>query len=330
MATIVAVRSGNWSDTTVWDLERTPADGELVQAGAYIIEFDEDVDQPNTVLDATTGSYQYSGAGTRSVTANANMGTHTGNGIVRNAATGTLHFPGEVVGGSGSSAYGAYNSGAGSMIIGTATGGSGSSAYGAYNSGAGSMTIDTANGGSGSFVYGAHNSGAGSMTIDTANGGSGWNAFGAYNSGAGSMIIGTATGGSGSSAYGAYIAYSGSMIIGTATGGSGVGAYGAYNASYGELHCDLAVGNDYGQAGLHDYSNPGVVGGNAGQTTVKRMQAGSHGQAATGGSVYIEVDATNSAQFATHPIRDPITMYPLGGNIGPVSIEIGGGGIRIS
>ena len=234
MATIVAVRSGNWSDTTVWDLERTPADGELVQAGAYIIEFDEDVDQPNTVLDATTGSYQYSGAGTRSVTANANMGTHTGNGIVRNAATGTLHFPGEVVGGSGSSAYGAY------------------------------------------------------------------------------------------------IAYSGSMIIGTATGGSGVGAYGAYNDSYGELHCDLAVGNDYGQAGLHDYSNPGVVGGNAGQTTVKRMQAGSHGQAATGGSVYIEVDATNSAQFATDPIRDPITMYPLGGNIGPVSIVIGGGGIRIS
>ena len=282
MATIVAVRSGNWSDTTVWDLERTPADGELVQAGAYIIEFDEDVDQPNTVLDATTGSYQYSGAGTRSVTANANMGTHTGNGIVRNAATGTLHFPGEVVGGSGSSAYGAYNSGAGSMIIGTATGGSGG------------------------------------------------NAFGAYNSGAGSMIIGTATGGSGSSAYGAYIAYSGSMIIGTATGGSGVGAYGAYNGSYGELHCDLAVGNDYGQVGLHDYPNPGVVGGNAGQTTVKRMQAGSHGQAATGGSVYIEVDATNSAQFATHPIRDPITMYPLGGDIGPGPIVIGGGGIRIS
>ena len=257
MAIIVAVRSGNWSDTTVWDLERTPADGELVQAGAYIIEFDEDVDQPNTVLDATTGSYQYSGAGTRSVTANANMGTHTGNGIVRNAATGTLHFPGEVVGGSGSSAYGAYNSGAGSMIIGTATGGSG------------------------------------------------WNA------------------------YGAYIAYSGSMIIGTATGGSGVGAYGAYNDSYGELHCDLAVGNDYGQVGLHDYPNPGVVGGNAGQTTVKRMQAGSHGQAATGGSVYIEVDATNSAQFATDPIRDPITMYPLGGDIGPGPIVIGGGGIRI-
>ena len=282
MAIIVAVRSGNWSDTTVWDLERTPADGEFVQAGAYIIEFDEDVDQPNTVLNATTGSYQYSGAGTRSVTANANMGTHTGNGIVRNAATGTLHFPGEVVGGSGSSAYGAYNSGAGSMIIGTATGGSAVGAHGAYNSG------------------------AGSMTIDTANGGSGWNAFGAYNSGAGSMIIGTAT------------------------GGSGGGAYGAYNYSYGELHCDLAVGNDYGQAGLHDYSNPGVVGGNAGQTTVKRMQAGSHGQAATGGSVYIEVDATNSAQFATDPIRDPITMYPLGGNIGPDSIVIGGGGIRIS
>lgn len=29
MATITATKSGNWSDTTVWDLGRAPVDGEL-------------------------------------------------------------------------------------------------------------------------------------------------------------------------------------------------------------------------------------------------------------------------------------------------------------
>ena len=57
MATITATKSGNWSDTTVWDLGRAPVDGDLVQAVSYVIDFDVDINQPNTVLDATTGSY---------------------------------------------------------------------------------------------------------------------------------------------------------------------------------------------------------------------------------------------------------------------------------
>jgi len=144
MATITATKSGNWSDTTVWDLGRAPVDGDLVQAVSYVIDFDVDINQPSTVLNATSGYFRYNGGATRNVTANANLGTHSTAGLIQNSAVGTLNFYGIVVGGSGSSAYGAMNYAAGTMTVTTATGGSGSNAYGAINNAAGTMTVDLA------------------------------------------------------------------------------------------------------------------------------------------------------------------------------------------
>jgi len=144
MATITATKSGNWSDTTVWDLGRAPVDGDLVQAVSYVIDFDVDINQPSTVLNATSGYFRYNGGATRNVTANANLGTHSTAGLIQNSAVGTLNFYGIVVGGSGSYAYGAINNAAGTMTVTTATGGSGSNAYGAINNAAGTMTVDLA------------------------------------------------------------------------------------------------------------------------------------------------------------------------------------------
>ena len=144
MATITATKSGNWSDTTVWDLGRAPVDGDLVQAVSYVIDFDVDINQPSTVLNATSGYFRYNGGATRNVTANANLGTHSTAGLIQNSAVGTLNFYGIVVGGSGSNAYGAINNAAGTITVTTATGGSGSYAYGAINNAAGTMTVDLA------------------------------------------------------------------------------------------------------------------------------------------------------------------------------------------
>ena len=168
MATITATKSGNWSDTTVWDLGRAPVDGDLVQAVSYVIDFDVDINQPSTVLNATSGYFRYNGGATRNVTANANLGTHSTAGLIQNSAVGTLNFYGIVVGGSGSNAYGAINNAAGTITVTTATGGSGSNAYGAINNAAGTITVTTATGGSGSYAYGAINNAAGTMTVDLA------------------------------------------------------------------------------------------------------------------------------------------------------------------
>ena len=194
MATITATKSGNWSDTTVWDLGRAPVDGDLVQAVSYVIDFDVDINQPSTVLNATSGYFRYNGGATRNVTANANLGTHSTAGLIQNSAVGTLNFYGIVVGGSGSNAYGAINNAAGTITVTTATGGSGIGAYGVFNSAAGTMTVTTATGGSGGSTHGAMNSAAGTMTVTTATGGSGGNANGAVNNAAGTMTVDLAVG----------------------------------------------------------------------------------------------------------------------------------------
>ena len=194
MATITATKSGNWSDTTVWDLGRAPVDGDLVQAVSYVIDFDVDINQPSTVLNATSGYFRYNGGATRNVTANANLGTHSTAGLIQNSAVGTLNFYGIVVGGSGSNAYGAINNAAGTITVTTATGGSGNNAYGAINNAAGTMTVTTATGGSGSGAYGVFNSAAGTITVTTATGGSGSYAYGAINNAAGTMTVDLAVG----------------------------------------------------------------------------------------------------------------------------------------
>ena len=168
MATITATKTGNWSDTTVWDLARAPLDGDTVLAVTYTITFDVDVNQANTTLNATSGNFRYSSAGTRNVTANANVGNHSTTGLIQNTSTGTLNFTGAITGGNGSYAHGANNASTGTITITTCTGGSGNYAYGANNDSSGTITITTCTGGSGVAAWGANNASSGTITITTA------------------------------------------------------------------------------------------------------------------------------------------------------------------
>ena len=40
MSTITATKAGNWSDTTVWDLGRIPANGDTVDLHGYVVNLD--------------------------------------------------------------------------------------------------------------------------------------------------------------------------------------------------------------------------------------------------------------------------------------------------
>lgn len=192
MATIVAVRSGNWSDTShvtgPWPGGSTPTTkpgtGDTVQTGAYIVTIDEDVHV--ALLEATGGGYfSVTTAPTlpavRTIaTAVRNTSTEGGGLRIRNPSgrialigdvdvlafeycygihnqNGTMgDITGNVTGGGGDVAYGIYNQG-GTIgdITGDVTGGTGAEASGIYSEGGtiGDITGDVT-GGAGDASYG--------------------------------------------------------------------------------------------------------------------------------------------------------------------------------
>lgn len=161
MATITSVKSGNWSDPTVWNSGTVPVDGDTVVSANHTITLDVDITQPNTLLTSTgsSGRYRYDGTGTRTVAARANAGTHVVSGLIYNSGAGTLVFVGTMAGGSGANAYGAYNNATGTLTVTTVTGGSGNNAHGAYNNSTGTLTVDLAVGnnyGDGVTTYGTY------------------------------------------------------------------------------------------------------------------------------------------------------------------------------
>ena len=147
MAIIVAVRSGNWSDTShvtgPWPGASTPTTkpgvGDTVQSGAFIVTIDEDVTV--ALIESTaSGYFQITSApelpARRTVTAEtANSGAANGALKISNP-TGKVDIIGSQTGGAGVNAYAIYNSG-GTIgdITGDQTGGAGVNAWAIYNSG---------------------------------------------------------------------------------------------------------------------------------------------------------------------------------------------------
>ena len=146
MATIVAVRSGNWSDTShvtgPWPGEMTPTTkpgvGDTVQTGAYAVTIDDDVHV--ALLEATSGSFLVNAAPTlpeiRQIVADVtNSGITTALEITN--PTGIVFFTGDVTGGGGGedATYGIYNGGTMGDVVGNVIGGGGAGAYGIYNAG---------------------------------------------------------------------------------------------------------------------------------------------------------------------------------------------------
>ncbi len=173
MAIVNAVKSGNWSDPTVWSTGSVPVNGDTVSAVSFVVDFDVDIDQPLTMLKATTGRFRHVGTTTRTVRASADSGEFSGTqGLVVNSNTGTLIFVGN---GKGSivvsSATCFLNTWYGRFrVMGIVTGGGLSFSYGANNQNTGIMEIDTAVAGETAFppAHGAINNSGGTLIVDLA------------------------------------------------------------------------------------------------------------------------------------------------------------------
>ena len=147
MATIVAVRSGNWSDTShvtgPWPGASTPTTrpgvGDTVQAGEFVVEIDEDVHV--AMLEATGSGYfavsnVYPAPQRPNITA-AIVNNETANGTLQINGGGTIgDITGDLTAGDANGAWAVYNGG-GTIgdITGDLTAGNVDGAWAVYNGG---------------------------------------------------------------------------------------------------------------------------------------------------------------------------------------------------
>ena len=147
MAIIVAVRSGNWSDTShvtgPWPGASTPTTkpgvGDTVQAGEFVVEIDEDVHV--AMLEATGSGYfavsnVYPAPQRPNITA-AIVNNETANGTLQINDGGTIgDITGDLTAGNVDSAWAVHNDG-GTIgdITGDMTAGNANGAFAVYNNG---------------------------------------------------------------------------------------------------------------------------------------------------------------------------------------------------
>ena len=144
MATIVAVRSGNWSDTShvtgPWPGASTPTTkpgvGDTVQAGEFVVEIDEDVHV--AMLEATGSGYfavsnVYPAPQRPNITA-AIVNNETVNGTLQINGDGTIgNIIGNLTAGDANGAWAVYNGGTIGDITGDMTAGNANGAWAVYN-----------------------------------------------------------------------------------------------------------------------------------------------------------------------------------------------------
>ena len=261
MATIVAVRSGNWSDTShvtgPWPGASTPTTkpgvDDTVQSGAFIVTIDEDV---TVALIESTASGYFQIASAPELPARRTVTAETANSGAANWAlkisnpTGKVDITGSQTGGVGNSAWAIYNSGTIGDIIGDQTGGAGVDAYAIAN-----------------------NNGT----------------------------IGD--------------------IIGSQTGGAGVNAWAIYNnGTMGGIDGSLICG----PSGLFPIFGPFKLVANSSNSIVVRKPDGDPWTLSN--DYPAEADVRSGVEYNRGTQTGELAA---GGNIGPVSIVIGGGGIRI-
>ena len=280
MATIVAVRSGNWSDTShvtgPWPGASTPTTkpgvGDTVDCGIYIVEIDEDVHVARLVRNSLQGKFYMSNLPEyppREITADF----EPSQGPLLEVAEIEERFfnvTGNVSGGSGNGAIGIYSPMVPiGTLIGDVTGGSGAGAVG-VQAGIGTM-IGNVTGGSGAGAVGVRG-----LIADT--------------------ITGNVTAGSGDVAYGIDAFFSITVVNGTLTWLNGL----------------APIKNGFRQ--VADPANAIVVTTPSGDPWTLSNDYPAPADVRSG----VEYDrGTQVGEMAA------------GGSIGPVSIVIGGGGIRI-
>jgi len=365
MATIVAVRSGNWSDTShvtgPWPGASTPTTkpgvGDTVQAGEFVVEIDEDVHV--AMLEATGSGYfavsnVYPAPQRPNITA-AIVNNETANGTLQINGGTIGNIIGNLTAGNANGACAVYNGGTIGDITGNLTAGNANGACAVYNNSGtigditGNLTAGDVDG-----AYAVYNGGGtiGDITGDLTAGDAG-GACAVYNDvGTIGDITGNLTAGNAGGACAVYNNDGGTIgdITGDLTAGNANGAWAVYNnggGTIGDITGDMTAGNAGGAFAV--YNNDGGTIGDIDGSLI----CGATGQFPIFGPFRLVANPANNVTFC-QPNGNPWTLsndYPApadvrsgveydrgtqtgemaaGGSIGPVSIVIGGGGIRIS
>ena len=311
MAIIVAVRSGNWSDTShvtgPWPGASTPTtkpgvDDTVQTEEDIVITIDEDVTV--ALLEAvSTGYFEVTSAPSlpvvRTITANV-LSNGLGEGALKiSNPSGKVVLIGDINVAANRNTYAIYNTGVMGNITGNVTGGSELSAVAIVNNG----TIGD--------------------VIGNVTGGSGESAFAINSIGTMGNVIGNVTGGLGLSAIAINSIGTMGNVIGNVTGGSvsGAIAISSTNGTMGNIDGSLICGAN----GLFPISGSfKLVSDPANAITV----ISSTNTLLTLSNDYpAEADVKDGVDYNRGTMTGELAA---GGTIGPVSIVIGGGGIRIS
>lgn len=330
---VKAIKTGAWSDPTVWNTGALPTSVDDVYANGYTITITNDITVASIRNSADSGSGVVAGGGFLCSTQNITINAARYSGTVTTAVLTISHNVGEVwVVGIGVSAIGStcINSGNGIVnIIGDVQAGS-SSQSAITNTGSGIVNFTGTGYGGTSNSNAVSNGGVGTINV-TGNivGGSATGSHGAYNGGFGTVnIIGNVSTTLG--AYGAFNVGIGTInIIGSAIGGP---AYGAVNNGGGTLRVKKAVAGS-AISGVYGIST-------LGNTVVEEMEWGANGQVPVSGYVRLAnantilvqvrrenntnvtlVDPSNIANQLPSPgdVRQGI-VYAGGNNIGTLKV----------
>jgi hypothetical protein len=294
MANVYATKSGNWSDTTVWNTLALPTVNDDVFANNFTVTVDIDTRVLSIRTTAAApavagGSFRMNNAISLSANVIAGgstclsflsttpnfcnvIGNCTGStttGFIYaldNNRSGTVNLYGNASGGTQNPSYGIGNLGIGIInVYGIISGSSGAVGRGCINNSSGTVNVIGRVLGTGLGSQGQHgvvNNSTGAVNVTgSVVGGFGNNVWGIDNFATGTVtVVGTVSGGSGSTAYGIINNSSGNITTtGSVSGGTGATAVGIINNSSGIVNI---IGNVGGGSVLNNSTGFTFITGN--------------------------------------------------------------------
>lgn len=295
MANVFATKTGNWSDTTVWNTGALPTSADDVYANGFTVTINQNI----SVLSIRTQSASGINAGGGfslpnpfDITANIIAGTTACLAI--STTTGTVNIVGDATGGTTINSY-ALNISSSSIVnhTGNLFGSSGQNSFGCLISGATTYNLTgNSTGGIGSNSHGISNTGVGNISI-TGNVIGGITGFGCNNATTGSINI------------------TGSCVAGTVVG--------ATNVSTGTINANTAIATTGASTSVSGINGVSING----TTTVKSAIWGSSGQNPLSGfvrfqnvsDITVNVPRIGSTAVTLQDLNNAANVVPITSNV---------------